>query len=53
MMMCRGDKEKGFHKGAMMKYYYSSDQGNYFACPICGRKAVAPHSKKKIIDWIE
>ena len=47
MMRCKGSKTRGFHKLAMMKWYYSSDLGNHFACPECGRVAVVPHKTRK------
>lgn len=42
MMRCKGDSSRGFHKMRMMIYFYHSDKGNHFACPECGRVAIAP-----------
>jgi len=50
MMRCKGSKTRGFHKLAMMKWYHSSDLGNHFACPECGRVAVVPHKTRKTSD---
>ena len=42
MMRCKGDTTKGFHKLRMMIYFHHSEKGNHFACPECGRVAIAP-----------
>jgi len=49
-MRCRGNSDTGFHKMRMMRYYHTSAEGNYFACPECGRKVVVPHRKKGKIE---
>ena len=48
MMRCRGDKTRGFHKMTMMKFYHADKKGNYFVCPICGRKAISGYARKHV-----